>query len=221
VTLTELLSRVSIVAVYLALGGELRNGRGRAFWRNGDGSNVPLDEKTGTWFDFARGEGGGILDLIQSALGCTRREAVEWLASFAGVTLGGAQPSREDVRRAAADREHAEMWAHGAERRLLTLRERLTGELHLAMEREATEAELDEIGARLQSLNRKLTELRQAGRRPADLAQLWRAAIEADAQRAAVIEAEGREDIEHAEWCALAAVQALIAAGSPEMAVAA
>ena len=84
----ELLDSVQIEEVWNALGGAaLRHGRGRAFWRNGDGWNVALDASRAVWFDFARGEGGGILRLVETVLGCDRREALCWLANHEGVEL--------------------------------------------------------------------------------------------------------------------------------------
>jgi hypothetical protein len=94
VTGAELVSRASIVRVWAALGGgDLRAGRGRAFWRDGNGFNIALDEAKGCWHDFARGEGGGIVDLIVTALACSRLEALRWLAETEGVTLDGDTPT--------------------------------------------------------------------------------------------------------------------------------
>jgi len=74
------LSSVRIAEVWERLGGgELRNGRGRAFWRAGDGFNVALDLKRERWFDHATGVGGGVLALIQTALNSDRRAALAWL----------------------------------------------------------------------------------------------------------------------------------------------
>ena len=44
-TLRELLGRASISDVWVALGGgELRHGRGKGFWRDGDGDNIAINE---------------------------------------------------------------------------------------------------------------------------------------------------------------------------------
>ena len=84
----ELVAQVRISRVWAALGGcPLHGQRGQAFWRSGDGFNVALDEDRGVWCDHARGEGGGILDLIQHARGSSRQDALCWLADFAGVRL--------------------------------------------------------------------------------------------------------------------------------------
>lgn len=84
----ELVARTRITAVWSGLGGGvLRTGRGRAFWRSGDGFSVSLDDSKGTWYDHARGEGGGVLDLIGVAQGCSRADALRWLAALEGVEL--------------------------------------------------------------------------------------------------------------------------------------
>lgn len=74
------LASVRILDVWQRLGGgELRHGRGRAFWRDGDGPNIALDAEQGLWFDHVSGVGGGVLALIETALQCDRREALAWL----------------------------------------------------------------------------------------------------------------------------------------------
>ena len=102
---TEILDRASIFDVWRALGGgPLRHGRAKAFWRNGDSANVALDDDHGIWFDHAHGEGGGILDLIQTVLGCGRRDALHWLADHLSITLDDRQLLSPDRRRAYAQR---------------------------------------------------------------------------------------------------------------------
>ena len=74
------LDSVSILTVWERLGGgELRHGRGRAFWRAGDGHNVAVDEGRGCWFDFVAGRGGGALALVQTVLQCDKPAALAWL----------------------------------------------------------------------------------------------------------------------------------------------
>lgn len=76
------LSSVRIAEVWRRLGGgELRHGRGRAFWRGGDGLNVALDPERGRWFDHAACVGGGVLALVLTALDCDRRSALAWLSA--------------------------------------------------------------------------------------------------------------------------------------------
>jgi len=106
VTLRELIDSASIAAVWCALGGaELRHGRAPAFWRNGDGHNVSIDAEKNVYYDFVTGDGGGILDLIQTARGCDRKEAIVWLAGLRGVALDNTELSPE--KRKAWARNHA------------------------------------------------------------------------------------------------------------------
>lgn len=87
---TDLVAAASITNIWTALGGApLRHGRGRAFWRDGDGYNVSLSDDKGAWHDFATGEGGGVLDLVQRVLGGSRKAAAAWLAEIQGQTLDG------------------------------------------------------------------------------------------------------------------------------------
>lgn len=83
----EVLASVVITEVFRGLGGDLRHRRGRAFWRDGGGLNVSLDDNRGVWHDFVTNEGGGVLDLVVRARGGTRRDALHWVAEFAGVPL--------------------------------------------------------------------------------------------------------------------------------------
>lgn len=71
---------VTITEVWRVLGGgPLRHGRGRAFWRDGDGYNVAIDARKNVFFDHVAGAGGGVLDLVQAARCCDRSEAWAWL----------------------------------------------------------------------------------------------------------------------------------------------
>lgn len=54
-----LVESVNLSDLWVALGGDkLHHGRGRGFWRDGDGFNISLDAGRGVWFDHARGEAG-------------------------------------------------------------------------------------------------------------------------------------------------------------------
>ena len=96
------------------------------------------DDDRGVWYDHAHGKGGGILDLIQTVLGCDRRgDAVRWLADHLGVSLDNDRPlTREEKRRYAQRRGRAESQAQNlTEWRRDTLR-RLRGERNLLYESE-------------------------------------------------------------------------------------
>ena len=81
----ELLEQTDIERLWSALGGgRLKNGRGQAFWRGGDGFNIQLYTKSNTWRDHARGEGGGILALIEKSHGCSRQASIRWLHEYHG-----------------------------------------------------------------------------------------------------------------------------------------
>ena len=91
VSIDELISRTRISKVVPALGGpKPKDGRCRAWWRGGDNpTSVALDDQQGLWYDHRTGRGGGIIDLIEEAKGCSQHEAAAWLASHHGVTLAG------------------------------------------------------------------------------------------------------------------------------------
>jgi hypothetical protein len=80
------LTEINIGEVWQALGGRaLRGRRGNAFWRDGDSYSVSLDVAKGTWFDFRDARGGGSLALVETALGCDRRTALQWLEANCGL----------------------------------------------------------------------------------------------------------------------------------------
>ena len=104
-TARELIGRASITEVWLQLGGpELRHNRGPAFWRDGDGLNVSIDEGRGVFFDHARNEGGGILDFVQAVHGCSRQDALRWVANFYAMPLDDGKPVLTAERRSYAER---------------------------------------------------------------------------------------------------------------------
>ena len=58
-TIRDLIEGASILSVWNAPGGgPLRHGRGMAFWRDGDGYNIALNEAKGCYYDHAHGQGG-------------------------------------------------------------------------------------------------------------------------------------------------------------------
>ena len=76
------LNEVDLLEVWQLLGGqELRQGRGKAFWRDGNGYNIALDTKHGRWYDHAMGVGGGTVSLVSVVLGTDRRGAFSWFES--------------------------------------------------------------------------------------------------------------------------------------------
>ena len=103
---------LDILQVWTAAGGDpLRGNRGRAFWRNGDGFNIAIDQTKGTWFDHTSGTGGGILALVEIAIGLDRRAALDWLAQNFGISSGKSYTPaerREFARRRQAARAVAE-----------------------------------------------------------------------------------------------------------------
>lgn len=71
-----------MLQIWRALGGgDLQHGRGKAFWRGGDGFNVKLDSSQGRWYDHVINKGGGAIQLVEVALGINRRDAISWLES--------------------------------------------------------------------------------------------------------------------------------------------
>ncbi len=136
-TAADILSRVRISQVWRALsGGKLRHGRGRAWWREGDGYNVSLNDAKGTWYDHAAGEGGGVLALVQCVRGGSRADALRWCADLAGVPMEDTPLSAADRARWAAERRAIERdlpaarhWRRGA----VLLAEETLGELKSAL----------------------------------------------------------------------------------------
>jgi hypothetical protein len=77
----EIFSRAKISHVFEAF-------RGVASWRaDAKGLNVSLDGSRGVWHDFVSGDRGGILCLIMRQRGCSKQDALRWLADFTGIAL--------------------------------------------------------------------------------------------------------------------------------------
>lgn len=99
-TAGEIVARIDIKTVWTALGGgRLRHERGRAFWRDGDGLNISLNSDKAVFYDHASGRGGGVLDLVQTARACNRKESLEFTADLAGVKLDNESPECRQQRR--------------------------------------------------------------------------------------------------------------------------
>jgi hypothetical protein len=111
-TVAALIEQTPITQAWTLLGGgELRRGRGQAFWRRGDGWSVSLNDDRGAWYDHRDGIGGGVLNLIQQVRGGSRGEAARWLADLRGATLDNSPWSQEDRRRYAERRRVASVTA--------------------------------------------------------------------------------------------------------------
>ena len=110
--------------VWSALGGPpLSGNRGKAFWRDGDGYNIALNDNKGAWFDFVTGVGGGVIDLV-----CvvhddpSRAAAVRWLDDrFGNVAPPDHLTPEERKAKAKAEkkqREEVQRWRDGCILRL-------------------------------------------------------------------------------------------------------
>jgi hypothetical protein len=114
------MTAVSILDVWRGLGGaDLRHGRGRAFWRGGNGYNVSVDTDKNAWFDFVANIGGGSLRLVEVALGADRPAALSWLSEHGFIERNDwtvAERREYARRRAQAERltEVADHWQRGA-----------------------------------------------------------------------------------------------------------
>jgi DNA primase len=112
----DIISRVQISHVAEAHGVTLdrTRRRGIATWREGRNFSVSFDDGKNCFHDFVTDEGGGVLDFIARVRGCNRKEALEWLANYAGVPLehqSEAERRRWKRRRVAAEREATELVA--------------------------------------------------------------------------------------------------------------
>src|SRR5712691_11635899 len=84
----EILACTRITEIATALGVQVRRGRCVCPWRaRADGWNVALSDAKGTWFDHARGEGGGVLDFVARVRACGRQSALRWLAAHVGLCV--------------------------------------------------------------------------------------------------------------------------------------
>ena len=111
-TASDIVSHVKITDVARVLGVKLdrTRRRGVASWREGKNFSVSFNDVKNVWHDFVTDEGGGVLDFIQRARGCDRKEALELLASIAGVQLDhhNEVDRRDYARRMHAARREAE-----------------------------------------------------------------------------------------------------------------
>jgi hypothetical protein len=114
-TAVEVVRRVRISQVWHMLGGgEIRRHHSQAFWRNGDGLNVALNDDEGIWFDYRDNVGGGILDLIAHVQGGSRSRALKWLADRLCLPLNGPKLSPDERKRYAKAQKQAPVLARAA-----------------------------------------------------------------------------------------------------------
>lgn len=197
------LDSIDIVEAWRALGGgELRGKRGRAFWRNGDGYSISLNRERGAWYDFRDGCGGGILDLVMTARGCTRKEAFLWLETHCGLDV--LRPLTRAERRRYA---RAEQKADTLARRLSDFHRGLvlvTEEQLTVLSDALADIDPPELLAELHRHTYILT-IAAAG----DIANTWRSMRAENNAAVDAMERVGRGDREHAEIVTWAIVDLL------------
>lgn len=180
-------------------GGPLRRGRAPAFWRRSDSRNIALDCERNLWYDFARGAGGGVLNLVQTVRDCDRPDAVRWLRAEGLISDGGASPEewrrqarhRTEIERAAVDIKY---W------RLARIAE---------LERVKAEAFERADDTALAASASELYHLQSDG---AAVVALYRAHFQHDPDGAAALVAWGRDDEHHAARITAAVILPLAAA---------
>ena len=80
-----------------ALGGEPgKHGRTRCFLHGGTNPTTFSYTEDGLWYCFAEGKGGDAVDLVMEARGCSRKEALEFLADLGIVEAQLALRSRKE-----------------------------------------------------------------------------------------------------------------------------
>jgi len=107
--LDEIITRVQITRIAEVLGVKLDRTRRRAIatWREGKNFNISLNDEKNVYHDFVTGEGGGLISFVQLVRGCDKKEALQWLAGFAGVPLQEMnQAERREYNRRRAVAEH-------------------------------------------------------------------------------------------------------------------
>ncbi len=168
-------------------GGQLRRGRGRAFWRNGQGFNVAIDVERGSWWDFARCEGGGKLDLIQRVRGGSREESLKWLSGVTGVSRSTREPLSLEQRRTharkravAAKAARNAGWWHQSLVETLERRKRLCNGIDGPWD----DVELETVSSELYRLQQMNVE---------ELLDAWQTAHQTDLVGTRRLEAVGRE----------------------------
>lgn len=202
------LSELRIADVWGQLGGaEPRGRRARAFWRDGDGFSVSLDAEKNVFFDFAAGSGGGVLALVEAALGCGRAEALRWLEIHCGLDSAHTSGPRMSPAAIQDISQRLQDFAHGLE--LSTAR------VLLALSPWLDEHGVDSSEA-LQAFHRRAWVLKFCT--AADVVHVYRR-MQAENPRAADrIQKLGREDRQHAENLTHECVVMIAAAGERKVA---
>jgi hypothetical protein len=92
----DLVRQIRITQAWALLGGgTITRGRSKAFWRDGDGLSIQLDDDRGGWYDHKDNVGGGVLDLIVHVNRGTRSDAARWLSDATGIGLDDRKPDPE------------------------------------------------------------------------------------------------------------------------------
>jgi phage/plasmid primase-like uncharacterized protein len=92
------LPSISVIAHDLGA-PEIKDDRCAAWFRGGKNPrSLKLDDEKGAWFDFGQQQGGGIVRLVDIALGVDRREAAAWLQRKYGLKPDPAMRSRSSYR---------------------------------------------------------------------------------------------------------------------------
>jgi hypothetical protein len=204
----NIIAASSITAAWCALGGDrpTKFGRARAFYRDGDNSQaVSLNEAKGCWYDHRDNVGGGVLDLIQRVLGCSRIKALRWLSEFTGIPLEDRKFSPAERRRYGRSLARAEQLArdvadfeHGLELFLRYRANQLRAVTHALLAFGAEPGDL---------LQRAVQDLAMLGNAdPESVVAVYRALPECVRSR---FREEGRLDREHAERVTQAIVEML------------
>merc|ERR1711933_652864 len=101
----QLKSEVKFKTEYIArdLLGEpnkrLSNGRELRYGDHGKIAVRITGEKAGTWYDFARGEGGDLFDLVRETRSCSFKESANYLRQQVGMSIPSSRyGSRENIR---------------------------------------------------------------------------------------------------------------------------
>ena len=136
-----ILHHIPIIDAWKRLGGGDLQGRGshlrgRAHWRDGDGFNVSLDTDKNCYFDHRDGRGGGVLALVETALGCGRPDALKWLSQNCGLEHRYATPAEHtSARRRQWEAEQPEEQLQPAYRAFLRELERRRDQLLFLLRR--------------------------------------------------------------------------------------